>query len=232
VTQSWHDLVMRPCSIHLTDSTDHFKWSQNSNGCFTVDSMYQAFLDTNVVPNNSYLWKIKVPLKIKVFLWLLHREAILTKDNLVKTNWHGNIMCCFCDSVETIQHLFFDCALGKFIWRVIQITFGLSIPLNIKHVFSEWVQRMNEKDKKLLYVGLGAMVWSIWLSRNDLVFNKTPISSYMQVMFRVTYWTRTWAVFQKEESQRFLRMACWLMETLTMGIFTKYGWWSSNRLSF
>jgi hypothetical protein len=83
--------------------------------------------------------------------------------------------------------LFFECALAKFIWRVIQITFGLSIPLNIKHVFRKWEQRMNEKDKKLLYVGIGDIFWSIWLSRNDLIFNKIPISSYMKVMFRMTY---------------------------------------------
>jgi hypothetical protein len=49
-------------------------------------------------------------------------------------NLHGNIMCCFCDSFETIQHLFIDCVLAKFIWRVIQVTFGLSTPMNIKHV--------------------------------------------------------------------------------------------------
>jgi hypothetical protein len=51
--------------------------------------MYQALLDSEVVPHNSYLWKIKIPLKFKVFLWLLYREAILTKDNLVKRNWRG-----------------------------------------------------------------------------------------------------------------------------------------------
>jgi hypothetical protein len=61
-----------------------------------------------IVPHNSYLWKIKIPLKIKVFLWLLYREAILTKDNLVKRSWHGNEMCSFCNNSETIQHLFFD----------------------------------------------------------------------------------------------------------------------------
>jgi hypothetical protein len=64
----WPDLVLKLSSINLTDSSNHFKWSLNSNGRVTVNSMYQAFLDTNVVPNNSYLWKIKVPLKIKVFL--------------------------------------------------------------------------------------------------------------------------------------------------------------------
>jgi hypothetical protein len=98
----WHDLVLKLSSINLTDSSDCFKWSLNSNGRFTINSMYQAFLDTNVVPNNTYLWKIKIPLKIKVFLWLLHRETILTKDNLAKRKWNGNVMCC-CDSYETIQ---------------------------------------------------------------------------------------------------------------------------------
>jgi hypothetical protein len=98
------------------------------------------------VSNNSYIWKITILLKIKVFIWLLYREAILTNDNLVKRNWHGDVKCCFCDSHETIQHLLFDCVLVKFIWRVIHITFGLSIPSNIKHVFGGWIQGMNDKD--------------------------------------------------------------------------------------
>jgi hypothetical protein len=65
---SWHDLVMRLMDIQLTDRPDTFKWSLNHNGQFSVSSIYQAFLDTNIVPNNSHLWKIKVPLKIRVFL--------------------------------------------------------------------------------------------------------------------------------------------------------------------
>jgi hypothetical protein len=157
---------------------------------------------------------------------LLYREAILTKDNLVKRNWHGNILCCFYNNFETIQHLFFDCALAKFLWRVIQLTFDLSAPQNIKHAYEDWIQNMNNTNKRLLLVGLDA-VFSIWLSWNDIVFTKKSISSYMKVMFRATYWTRTWASFQKKQGQVILWSACWLME-----IFAKYGWWSSNRLSF
>jgi hypothetical protein len=77
---------MRLINIRLTDRSDIFKWSLNSSGQFSVSSMYQVFIDTNIVSNNSYLWKIRIPLKIKVFIWLLYREAILTKDNLVKRN--------------------------------------------------------------------------------------------------------------------------------------------------
>jgi hypothetical protein len=69
--------------------------------------MYQAILDSDLMPHNIYLWKVKIPLKIKVFLWLLYREEILTKDNLVKRNWRGFEKCCFCNSYETVQHLFF-----------------------------------------------------------------------------------------------------------------------------
>jgi hypothetical protein len=97
--------------------------------------MYQAMLDIDIVLYNICPWKIKIPLKIKVFLWLLYREVILTKDNLVKQNWHGNEKCSFYISYETIQHLFFDLDLAKFIWRVIQIPFGLGQPNNIRHVF-------------------------------------------------------------------------------------------------
>jgi hypothetical protein len=149
--------------------------------------MYQTFLDANVVPKNSHLWKIKVPLKIKVFLWLLYREAILTKDNLVKRNWNGNIMCCFCNQLETIRHLLFDCILAKFSWRVIQLTFGLTKSHDIRHVYGGWSQNMDAKIKRILFVGIGTMLWSTWLSRSDIVFNKKLILFYMQVMFRVTH---------------------------------------------
>jgi hypothetical protein len=57
-------------------------------------------------PSNSTLWKLRVPLKINFFEYLW-KGVILTKDNLVKRKWHGSVKCCFCSSLETIQHLFF-----------------------------------------------------------------------------------------------------------------------------
>jgi hypothetical protein len=125
------------------------------DGKFSVSSMYQALLDTDIVPYNSYLWKIKIPLKIKVFLWLLYREVILTKDNLVKRTWHGNEMCDFCNYHETIQQLFFDCALAKFIWRVVQLASGLSTPNNIRHMFGAWVHNMSSSNRHIFLVDIG-----------------------------------------------------------------------------
>jgi hypothetical protein len=51
----WHELVGRIMNIELTDGSDSFKWSLNHNGQLSVSSMYQSFLDANVVTKNSHL---------------------------------------------------------------------------------------------------------------------------------------------------------------------------------
>ena len=46
--------------------------------------MYLDLLDGHKRYLRKYIWKIKVPMKIKIFMWFLHRKVILTKENLVK----------------------------------------------------------------------------------------------------------------------------------------------------
>ena len=53
------------------------------------------------VPQQCITWKVKLPLKIKIFLWYLNKGVILTKDNLVKRQRKGNTSCSFCDTNET-----------------------------------------------------------------------------------------------------------------------------------
>jgi hypothetical protein len=90
---------------------------------------------------------------------------------------------------------------------------------------------MNGGIRKLLLVGIGAMLWVIWLSRNDIAFDKKSVLSYMQVIYKGTHWTRTWLVFQKEAQRKALQNACRLLENVTMEIFTRHGWRFSNQLS-
>jgi hypothetical protein len=39
------------------------------------------------------------------------KGVVLTKDNLAKCNWQGNKKCVFCNSDESIQHLFLTAIL-------------------------------------------------------------------------------------------------------------------------
>lgn len=53
--------------INLTSNKDVFRWDLNKDGTFTVKSMYLAIIQDGVVSSKIPLWKIKVPLKIKIF---------------------------------------------------------------------------------------------------------------------------------------------------------------------
>lgn len=49
---------------------------------FKTKSVY-TWLQRNIAgANNKWIWKASIPLKIKIFMWQLFRNTILTRDNL------------------------------------------------------------------------------------------------------------------------------------------------------
>jgi hypothetical protein len=113
--QAWHQVVTMVVNVQLTNHRDRFVWGLHQNGLFSVKSMYRALLIAQAIPYNTLIWKLNLPLKIKIFLWYLYKGVILTKDNLVRRQWQRDRKCCFCSSNESIQHLFFDCHFAKFV---------------------------------------------------------------------------------------------------------------------
>ena len=112
-----------------------------------------------------------------------------------KANRNGSKVCNFCSSLETIKHLF-DCIVAKAIWRMVHWIFCLRPPRNVAHRFGGWSKLGQQKHNLLLLTGATALGWVIWLTRNDLVFNKCQLKTFLQVLFRVTYWLRFWAPLQ------------------------------------
>ena len=75
------------------------------NVVFTVQSFYMDLINSGPISRSLHIWKVKVPLCIKIFMWFVHKQVILTKDNLIKRQWVGSSRCCFCDHDETIQFI-------------------------------------------------------------------------------------------------------------------------------
>jgi hypothetical protein len=142
--QSWYELIAKVADVRLNDREDKFRWGHTENGIFTVRSMYNTIIVQNIW-ENRLLWKLKLPLKIKIFLWYLNKGVTLTKDNLVRRNWMGNTKCVFCDCEENIQHLFFDCHYAKFLWRALQFTFNIQSPMSINDMFTNWLLASGRK---------------------------------------------------------------------------------------
>jgi hypothetical protein len=104
---------------HLTQDNDFPRWKWSKSGNFTVKSVYKHVCGCGRDESFRYLWKSKIPLKIKVWLWLIWHNAIATKDNLLKRNWSGDSICQFCNEQETTNHLFFGCSAAKFVWSAV-----------------------------------------------------------------------------------------------------------------
>jgi hypothetical protein len=138
-------VVSKVISIKLTEQNGTFLWEIQKNGRFSVNSMYKAIMYREVVPKKDMIWKLRIPLKIKIFLWYLKNGVILTKDNLAKRKWKGNVKCCFCDSNESIQHLFFDCILARFMWNAVYISFGIHPSRNVASMFGNWLKGVQPK---------------------------------------------------------------------------------------
>ena len=82
----WNELYSRIARVQLDQGEDEFTWGLTKSRKLSVKSLYQALIKINIPNHNKVIWKLKAPLKIKVFLWYLKRGVILTKDNLAKHN--------------------------------------------------------------------------------------------------------------------------------------------------
>jgi hypothetical protein len=45
---------------------------------YTVHSLYLALINNGTTHINKQLWRVKVPLKIKNFMWYMKKEVVLT----------------------------------------------------------------------------------------------------------------------------------------------------------
>lgn len=143
--------------------------------------------------SSIYGWKSKIPYKIKIFTWLLENNAILTRDNMVKTKWAGKSTCVFCDQLETIEHLFFQCIVARCVWGIIGISLGTScIPSNIAQ-YKNRIQRIFPQGKLTHHFGFSAICWTIWKSGNKVVFDKKSIKHPVEIIVHTCAFMLYWA---------------------------------------
>jgi hypothetical protein len=227
---AWNELIPCMANIILCHEWEEFQWNLHPNGKFSVKSQYLAMIHADVPNINKDLWKLKTPLKIKIFMWYLRQGVILTKDNLAKWNWQGRKQWCFCHKDETIKHQFFYCRFTRAVWSIIHAASGLSQPCSMSHMFGTWLRGFRKDMKSLFLLGVTATCRSLWLCRNGIIFYNKLNSCPLQVIFSIILWLRTWAVLQKttpkfrmEHSRRTLLAKVLVLESK---ISILWGGWS------
>jgi hypothetical protein len=129
--REWLGLVAQISQVQFKEGSDFFKWNLTKSGLFIIQSLYHHLIDKHPPFQHRKIWKMRIPLKIKIFLWFLQKWVVLTKDNLARKNWKGSQKCISRNRNENIQHLFLDCPFAKTIWRIIFFATNLKTNLDL-----------------------------------------------------------------------------------------------------
>ena len=224
----WTQLMRSLVGVTLRDEAYRLRWNVTSSGHFSVKSFYLAMQLSNLVPY-KFLWKVKIPLRVKTFLWLVLRKSILTRDVLLHRGGRCEAKCLFCGKNESIDHLFFLCPLARYIWNVVSSSFGLNCNFSsVGQCISIWLRRYGKKKRNLVAVGVAAVIWSIWKARNLACFqNKWPDEPH-SVIFQVCYWIQHWSSLQvKQKGKDKLMFCAKLLEKVAREVYGARRSWTS-----
>jgi hypothetical protein len=168
-----------------------------------VKSVYKHLTRNDIGPDYKRVWKAKMPERVKIFMWLMEQNAILTKDNMLRRNWHGDPCCYFCDRPENMD-LMFECPIAKVVWGVIAMCFHQnSRPLSFTQYW-DWIPLALPGGDRVYMVGPAAVCWTIWKGRNKTCFEKKQIKNPGEFLFVSCACLRYWAGLQNEETQQLI----------------------------
>jgi len=178
---------------------------------FSVKSTYSHLCNIEASDPNKWIWKSKIPLKIKTFVWLTQQGAILTRDNLMKRNWHGDGSCNFCQEQETAMHLFFTCPVAKYIWSLVAYVLEANCRPGSFDQFWLWTKAFLPKFQHFHMVGLAAICWPLWKSRNVVCFDKKK-----ELVCSASAFISFWAGLQKADNREQLETGAAALKDATV----------------
>jgi hypothetical protein len=92
---------LKVVGISLKNNQDDLGWTGgDSSRNISVKNLYDAIISTKQFPSSlgwkTKIWKWKLQLKIKIFIWLEASNRILTWAVLKKKGWEGPDICSLC----------------------------------------------------------------------------------------------------------------------------------------
>ncbi|KAH9708700.1 reverse transcriptase domain-containing protein [Citrus sinensis] len=171
---------------------DVWYWSADSKGLFTVRSCYKMLVYLSEIPSSNIwqrIWKLKVPAKVKHFMWRAGVNVLPTADNLRRRQVELASTCPICNAAdESVVHCLLNCSFAKSCWLLSPIGFEGGCMY-----FGDWLARVFARCSSD-DCDLAAMIcWSLWLNRNSKVWqNKNGrLSSVLNLAGQVLFQWRS-----------------------------------------
>jgi hypothetical protein len=114
--------------------------------------------------------------------------------------------------------------MARLMWNTISVIFDIiKLANTTNNLFDPWLRSFSHKQMNQVF-GVTTFCWALWLSRNDVVFQQSKSNSFLQVMFRRTFWIRIWSIVSKKRKKRALRKKVVVGWRQRRWIFSKEKW--------
>ena len=113
------------------------------------------------------IWRSRIPLKIRVFLWLLLRRRLMMRSLRQRMVPNSSAECAMCGAMlEDCNHLFIRCLVTQAAWTLTRFVRPRSSSLE-----AFW-RSMAEGPyrRRVEWQLIFATLWVIWTHRNEVVF--------------------------------------------------------------
>ena len=111
--------------------------------------------------------KQRLPLKIRLFAWLLLRKRLMTRVFRQRMYPDSLVSCPLCNrGMEDCDHLFFQCSLAQEAWQSVALA-----RLDVSSAEAFWTSVSSnffrrEADWRCIF----AVLWAIWTHKNEMIF--------------------------------------------------------------
>lgn len=173
--------------INLRDQREADKryWLFDTKGEYTVKSGYWSLFDSKFNSGNredpsssersrfiwDSIWDLKVPPKVKTFIWKANHEIIPAEANLYKHHIPGNPFCTLCGfNWANTSHVLFFCQETKKIWKHTNWWNQLKKLKNapIQYIFELIREKSNNEEWEMFCM----RTWGSWKDRCAMIHNK------------------------------------------------------------
>ncbi|XP_057803521.1 uncharacterized protein LOC131018835 [Salvia miltiorrhiza] len=151
------------------------------------------------------LWKLKVPPKVRNFLWRAGRNNLPTKDKLFSRGITVGGECVLCRTgFENLWHLFFQCPFADECWRISNLQPLIEAVVDSCKSFSEAHFKIMGGSVEETTARICMTLWQIWKDRNTVVWKNatlSPANSILQAAHARAEWLLAWSRRPQRNSQ-------------------------------
>ena len=193
-------------SVVLQPGKDKPIWALEKSGKYTTKSMYRFFTFRGELDKRmSKLWKSKLPLKLKIFMWLTLQGRIQTGVALKRKKWKGDANRTICNLPETVDHVLFRCVMARFVWMSFKEALGWErVPDGMMDLLEYWIP-MGCADYDLKFFIFVVVTWAIWVTRNKIRMQRWFPHSPIVILYKINSFVQRWAALLQETEQGKLR---------------------------